>query len=184
MSAFYPGAGTDIVPPVLFRSIKKWLYMDSQPNSEFGEGVYKTRFIPTLLTIMLQNEFELKAINGDTYTFYNREHDQTINYETNTLFPDDLKSKHRECQTLVLIGYPLKNTPSDLVSSYSHIITDSLSRPDPAEESLLLFKNVSLLWIDYQFMYREPSHCITKNIIENVSVIKPRVKKRSQLEIF
>ena len=178
MSAFYPGAGTDIVPVILFRSIKNWLYMDSQPNSEFGEGVYKTSFIPTLLTIMLQNEFELKAINGDTYIFYNREHSQTINYETNTLFPDDLKSKHRECQTLVLIGgYPLKNKPSDFVSSYDHIITDSLSRPDSYEQSLLLFKNVSLLWIDDTFMYNEPSHCTTNNIIQHVAAINTRVKK-------
>jgi hypothetical protein len=178
MSAFYPGASTDIVPPVLFRSIKNWLYMDSQPNSEFGEGVYKTRFIPTLLTIMLQNEFELKAINGDTYTFYNRDHDQTINYEMNTLFPDDLKEKHLECETLVLIGYPVKNMSLNFISSYSHIITDSLSRPDPAEQSLLLFKNVSLLWIDNQFMYREPSHCTTKNIIKNIGIINPRVKSK------
>jgi hypothetical protein len=177
MSAFYPGAGIDIVPPVLFRSIKNWLYMDSQPNSEFGEGLYKRTFIPTLLTIMLQNEFELKAINGNTYTFYNREHDQTINYETNTLFPEDLKPKHRECQTLVLIGYPLKNTPSDFVYSYDSIITDSLSRPDPAEQSLLLFKNVYFLWIDDTFMYKEPSHCTTKNIIQHVAAINTRVKK-------
>ena len=174
MSAFYPDAGTDIVPPILFRNIKKWLYMDSQQNFEFGES---TKFIPTLLTIMLQNEFELKSINGDTYTFYNREHDQTINYETNTLFPDDLKPKHRECQTLVLIGYSLKNKPPDFVSSYDTIITDSLSRPDPAEQSLLLFKNVSLLWIDDTFMYNELSHCTTKNIIQHVSAINTRVKK-------
>ena len=177
MSAFYPGAGTDIVPPILFRSIKNWLYMDSQPNSEFEEGVYKTTFIPTLLTIMLQNEFELKAINGYTYTFYNREHDQTINYETNTSFPDDLKPKHRECQTLVLIGYPLKNMSLDFVSSYDTIITDSLSRPDPAEQSLLLFKNVYFLWIDDTFMYNEPSHCTTNNIIQHVAAINTRVKK-------
>lgn len=178
MSAFYPGAGTDIVPPVLFRNIKKWLYMDSQPNSEFEEGVYKTTFIPTLLTIMLQNEFELKAINGYTYTFYNREYDQTINYETNTLFPDDLKPKHRECQTLVLIGYPLKNMSLDFVSFYDTIITDSLSRPDPAEQSLLLFKNVYFLWIDDTFMYNELSHCTTNNIIKNVAAINTRVKNK------
>jgi hypothetical protein len=177
MSAFYPGAGTDIVPPVLFRSIKNWLYMDSQPNSEFGEGLYKTTFIPRLLTIMLQNEFELKEINGDAYTFYNRDHDQTISYETNTLFPDDLKEKHRQCKTLVLIGYPLKDKPPDFVSSYDTIITDSLSRPDPAEQSLLLFKNVYFLWVDDTFMYNEPSHCTTNNIIQHVAAINTRVKK-------
>ena len=89
-----------------------------------------------------------------------------------------MKPKHRECQTLVLIGYPLKNMSLDFVSSYDTIITDSLSRPDPAEQSLLLFKNVYFLWIDDTFMYNEPSHCTTNNIIQHVAAINTRVKNK------
>jgi hypothetical protein len=89
-TAFYPGAGTDIMPPILFRNIKTWIYMDSQPKSEFGSKInsgYRQKFFPNLLTIMLQNEFQLKSIEGDTLTFYNSLHEQTIKYETNSVFP-------------------------------------------------------------------------------------------------
>lgn len=159
MSAFYPGAGTDITPPILFRNIKNWIYMDSQPKS-------RVSFISKLLMIMLQNEFELKAVDSDTYTFYNRSHDQTIRYETNT---DDLRTS-RECKTLVLIGYSLTNMPSNFISSYTHIITDSISLSDQSE---LLFKNVSVLFVDKTL---ESSEYTTKNILKYVGIVNPRYK--------
>jgi hypothetical protein len=177
MSAFYPGSGTDIRPPVLFRNIKNWIYMDSQPNSEFGNQMglgYRTKFIPKMLSIMIQNGFELQSVDGDTYTFFNPVYDQKIIYETNTVFPEDLRYRHRECDTLVLIGYSLTNPPTDFVSSYAHIITDSMSRSDPSEQSLLLFKNVSLLMIDNDFLYLEPTECTSSNILKYVNVINPR----------
>ena len=61
-------------------------YMDSQPNSEFGndmyEGFYRPRFIPNLLQIMNQNDFEFIKKEKDVYTFYNSKYEQTIIYET------------------------------------------------------------------------------------------------------
>jgi hypothetical protein len=52
LSAFYPGAGIDIFPLIMFRSIKKWIYMDSQPKSEFGNiefnGCGRPKFIEQL----------------------------------------------------------------------------------------------------------------------------------------
>ena len=176
MSAFYPGAGTDIIPVILFRNIKNWIYTDSQPNSVF-DNVSKTKFIPKMLSIMIQNGFELQSIEEDTYILYNHLYDQKIRYETNSIFPEDLRQRHHDCDTLVLIGHPLTNQPIDFVSSYSHIITDSLSRSDPAEQSLLLFKNVSLIVIDKDFTYWEPSEYTIANIIKYVNVIDPRFKR-------
>ena len=180
LSAFYPGAGTDITPPILFRNIKKWIYMDSQPKSEFGNKInfeYRQKFFPKLLTIMLQNEFELKSIEGDILTFYNRSHGQTIRYETNSIFPEDLRQRHRDCDTLVLIGYTLTEPPPNFISSYEHIIIDSMDRADPAEQSILLFKNVSVLIVDKDFMYWEPSEYTTNNILKYVDIINPRYKR-------
>ena len=69
-SAFYPGAGLDIFPLIMFRNIKKWIYMDSQPRSEFGDNFYegfaRPKFIEKLKQIMEQNEFKLSIIDGDT----------------------------------------------------------------------------------------------------------------------
>ena len=179
MTAFYPGAGTDIVPPVLFRNIKNWIYMDSQPKSEFGNEIatgYRTKFIPKMLTIMIQNGFQLQSVQSDIYTFYNQQYDQKITYETNTVFPEDLRYRHRECDTLVLIGYSLINPPLNFVSSYKHIITDSLSRSDPTEQSTLLFKNISLIVMDKEYIYWEEDECTTENILKYVKVVNPRFK--------
>ena len=78
ISAFYPGAGTDVFPLIKFRNIKKWIYTDSQPNSEFGDflfdGCNRPRFLELLIQNMKQNDFELQTINGNIYTFYNKEY--------------------------------------------------------------------------------------------------------------
>ena len=52
MSAFYPGAGTDVVPIVMFPYITSWLLLDSQPKSEFGAkldpGFERPKFLSDL----------------------------------------------------------------------------------------------------------------------------------------
>ena len=180
MSAFYPGAGTDIIPPVMFRNIKNWIYMDSQPKSEFGNNLgvgYRTNFISKMLKIMIQNGFELYDVKEDIYIFYNKHHDQKITYETNSVFPDDLRCRPRKCDTLVLRGYSLTSPPPNFVSSYENIITDSMSRSDPEEQSILLFKNVSVLSVDIKFMYWEIAEYTISNILKYVGIIDPRCKR-------
>ena len=173
-SAFYPGAGTHIIPPILFRSIKTWIYMDSQPRSEFGNkmdtGFSRPRFIPKLITVMNQNGFTLKTVEEDVYTFYNTEHEQTIRYETNAVFPDALQTRHRICDTLVMCGYELKNPPPNFIASYSHIITDSKTGYSESEEEILLKKNVSTMVYDTNWTYWEPSFLTTYHIQKNSRV--------------
>ena len=174
-SAFYPGAGTDIVPPIIFRTIKKWIYMDSQPRSEFGNDFYKgfsrPRFIPTLITVMHQNGFELQTTEEDVFTFYNPIHEQTIRYETNAVFPQALQSYHRACDTLVLCGYELTNPPPDFITSYSHIITDSNTFHDEEEEKILLPRHVSTMVYNKNWAYWEPANLITRKIQRYVKTV-------------
>ena len=130
-SAFYPGAGLDIFPPIMFRSIKNWIFVDSQPKSEFGadeyEGFERPKFIEQLKQIMKQNDFQLKFIHGDIYTFYNLEHEQIIQYETNTIFPDSLQQHHYQTDTLVLCGFDLGDQTINFINKYSNIITDNIT---------------------------------------------------------
>ena len=174
-SAFYPGAGIDIVPPTLFRSIKQWFYMDSQPRSEFGnkiENVYaRPRFIPKLITVMNKNGFDLHTMQDNVYTFYHSDHDQTIHYETNAVFPEALQSRHRDCDTLVLCGYELDHPPPDFIASYSHIITDSRSVYDEEDKQILFYKHVSTMLYDPTWKYWEPSQRTTPKIQRYVTII-------------
>ena len=176
--AFYPGAGTDLVPPTMFRTIKHWIYMDSQPRSEFGNkvdpGYARPIFIPSLLQTMDQNGFELQSMHNDIYTFYHPLYEQTIRYETNAVFPEDLYEQHFSCDTLVLCGYELTNPPSDFITWYAHIITDSRTVHDESEEQLLLSKSVSTLMYDPTWSYWETEH-YTPPMIQRYVTITNRI---------
>jgi hypothetical protein len=175
MSAFYPGSGTDVIPPTVFRSIKQWIYMDSQPKSEFGnkieEGYSRPRFIPKLLTVMNQNGFYLQTMENDVYTFYNPMHEQTIRYETNAVFPNALQTHHRLCDTLVLCGYELTNPPEDFITSYSHIITDSKTGHDSPTELILLNKSVFTMVYDKDWVYWNLMNLTTSLINRYVTIV-------------
>ena len=181
-SAFYPGAGMDIVPPILFRSIRHWIYMDSQPRSEFGddyrEGLSRPQFITELITIMNQNGFELRATENDVFTFYHSLYEQTIRYETNSVFPDALKRNHRECDTLVLCGYSLENRPCNFIDSYPNIITNSHTIYDNLDEKIILTKHVFTMMYNKNWKYWEPSNLTTSEIQRYVAIANQYIPYR------
>ena len=131
MSAFYPGAGTDLAPPILFPTIKTWYYMDSQPHSEYGAYPILSRpaFIKRLNQTMTQCDFELSEVKGDLRIYYSPSTQQTIYYETNANFPDSWSPVQHKADTLVLCGYDIHGEEcrdlTTFFSSYSHIITDN-----------------------------------------------------------
>jgi len=156
--------------------------MDSQPRSEFGNETdpdyarpqfiprlrkimdqngfqlvrtdyARPQFIPRLRKIMDQNGFELARTENNIYTFYHPLYEQTIRYETNAVFPEALNEEHRSCETLVLCGYELTNTPPHFIESYSHIITDSRTVYEEYEKQLFLTKSVSTLMYDPEWSY-------------------------------
>jgi hypothetical protein len=177
--AYYPGAGTDIVPPIMFRSIKMWYYMDSQPNSEFGDDLYegfsRPQFIPQLIQVMNQNDFEFKLKEKDVYTFYNSTYGQTIRYETNAVFPKALQPYHIECNSLVLCGYELSDPPKDFITSYPHIITDTKT----CHEQLLATLdacNISTMIYDKHWKYWKDENLTIRKIQRYVKVTEGLVK--------
>lgn len=157
MSAFYPGAGTDLAPPVLFPDIKTWWYMDGQPRSEFGYyvGHYREHFIDNLNQTMDQCGFNLQTVKGDLRTYYSPSTEQTIYYETNTVFPDGWDPIRHKGDTLVLCGYDIdgeKEIHPDFFSSYSHIITNNHTckcvwESHPHFVSMMRFKEGWSYWL-------------------------------------
>ena len=177
LSAFYPGAGLDIFPVIMFRDIKEWVYMDSQPRSEFGDNLYegfeRPKFIEQLKKIMEQNDFLLTIIDGDTYVFYNLEYSQLVKYETNSVFPISLKSRHYECDTIVLCGFDLGECKKDFINKYSNIITNNITYHDETDECLLLTKQVSSMIIDKEWEYWEKKNIFIDNIKKHI-IVEPR----------
>ena len=156
-SAFYPGAGTDVFPLVLFRHIKKWIYTDSQPNSEFGDlmfdGCNRPKFIELLIKNMKQNDFDVQSNNDNIYTFYNKEYDQQVIYETNSVFPRDVQQRHYDCNFIVLCGFDMVNETINFINKFKHIITNNLTYFESEVKQLLLSKNVSTIMIDKSWKY-------------------------------
>ena len=131
MIAFYPGAGTDLSPPLLFPEIKTWWYMDSQPQSEYGDVIlYRPKFLNQLNQTMNQCGFELLQVEDTLRTYFSLSTDQTIYYETSTVFPKAWDPSKHAGSTLVLCGYDMESYGPSFFSSYSHIITDNLTCED------------------------------------------------------
>lgn len=128
MSAFYPGAGTDFAPPVLFPGIKTWWFMDQQPRAAHDDAP------PTFLTRLDHAAercgFRLQTVADTLRVYRSASTDQTIFYETRTCFPGAWDSTKHVGTTLVLCGYDVESSgvlPASFFPSYPNIITNSLT---------------------------------------------------------
>jgi len=130
--AVYIGAGLDLIPVLVCRDIKKFIYIDSQPFSEFGTDVYtknnekitaslETRekyeknnlfgrfnFRFRLDKLMKQNNFLLVSETKYCLLFKN-DLNQVIKYHISCAFPefltDEIVDDIAQCNTLILCGY-------------------------------------------------------------------------------
>lgn len=113
--AVYIGAGLDIVPVLLNENIKDFIYIDSQPTSEFGmlgfvnKKFFRKNFLESLKNIMHNNNFKLKINENNCLKYFNEDTNQTINYYINTPFPekldDNLIEQIKECDVIICIGH-------------------------------------------------------------------------------
>ena len=178
MSAFYPGAGTDLTPPVLFPEIKIWWYMDGQPRSEYGSNpaYYRPRFLGQLEQTMNQCGFQLQTIDGDRRIYYSPSTDQTIHYEINTPFPDNWDPVKHAGSTLVLCGYDINDRqnliPPTFFSSYTHIITNNITCNTMWKKNILPIHTLSSIMYsnDDNYKYWVIEHETTENLKKYVSV--------------
>jgi len=129
-SAVYIGAGLDIVPIIVLSEIKKFIYIDSLPQSEyglygFGNKTFKDkRFIDRLNLIMYNNNFKRIKQNGNLYEFQNG--DRILKYYISTPFPENVTSETIEeinqCNTLILSGFCPHKIIIELMPKLNYII--------------------------------------------------------------
>lgn len=104
---------------------------------------------------MDQCGFNLQTIKGDLRTYYSPSSEQTIYYETNTVFPDGWDPIRHKGDTLVLCGYDIDGEEEihpDFFSSYSHIITNNHTckcvwESHPHSVSMMRFKEGWSYWL-------------------------------------
>ena len=114
MKAVYIGAGVDLIPFIVYDSIKTFIYVDSQPISEFGmvgwcdKKMYRHSFLDSLDKVMSRNKLSL-TVNDINYLEYRTDDDRCIKYFVNTPFPEKVDmTLHDEIvssDTLIICGY-------------------------------------------------------------------------------
>ena len=129
-NAIYIGAGTDLIPVIIFSNIHKFIFVDSRPFSEHGTQTYvsatniarkvdkkdrfenclsRPNFIPTLDKVMNNNNFVKKAETDEYFLYYSEETNQTIKYYYSCAFPEyisnELINDMKACNTLIIAGH-------------------------------------------------------------------------------
>ena len=195
-NALYIGAGTDILPVLLNPDIKNFIYIDSQPMSEFGmlgfedKTFYRKNFLENLSKIMRNNNFKSKENSTNYLRYYNETTNQTINYHINTPFPDKLTDNIKDiiktCDILICNGYdPHKivldyiQKPFVFIGSVSTLYSKNTENYEESDKSLFLelYSNSSLV-SEYRLIqdkkyYEYWKHDkINNKIINNFDIVK------------
>jgi hypothetical protein len=129
-NAIYIGAGTDLVPVIIFSNIQKFIFVDSQPFSEHGTQTYvsttniakkvdkkdrfencfsRNEFILNLNKVMTNNNFIKISETDEYFLYYSKESNQTIKYYYSCAFPEyttnELRDDIKKCNTLIIVGH-------------------------------------------------------------------------------
>ena len=114
--AIYIGAGMDTRPLFCFPEIKKWIYIDSRPNNEFGPKFntyfYDSYFMNDVVNCFDLINFNILDENEDFILFINYQTRQEVEYYINIYLPNSylkIKEKILGWDTLVVAGH----IPSD-----------------------------------------------------------------------
>ena len=148
--AIYIGAGLDIIPALLFPSLKEFIFIDSQPFSEFGTHTYhiegenhisthdvlkkdrfenlfsRPQFMPSLEKVMNQNNFHQSESTSDFILYKNQITNQTIKYYYSCSFPEyldnDIIHEIKSCNTIIVCGHHPNKVVLDLIQSPTYLI--------------------------------------------------------------
>jgi hypothetical protein len=151
--AVYIGAGTDILPALLFLDLKEFIFIDSQPFSEFGTHTYhvegenhisihdvlkkdrfdnlfsRPNFLPSLEKVMNQNNFQQSTSTPDFILYHNLKTKQTIKYYYSCSFPEYLDSNIiqdiKGCNTIIVCGHHPNKVILNYLQSPTYLIGNS-----------------------------------------------------------
>jgi len=164
IQALYIGAGLDIVPVLVLKDIKKFIYIDSQPFSDHGTSVCKKDFTSDKATIETREIHEEDNLFGRTnfkssfhtiatrnsFTqlsetkycgIYKNQYDQIIKYHMSCSFPefvtDEIREDIAQCNTLILCGYSPNKVVLTMMKSPDYVIANchTVYTDDESEDS-------------------------------------------------
>jgi hypothetical protein len=140
-SATYIGAGLDINPILLMPEVREFIYVDSQPKTEYGSmrphgnRFYRQSFLPRLEKQLQTNNFT-PIHRTKNYLEYANPSNKILKYYINTAFPSDFNQEIAQqiskSQHLIICGY------------------------DPDKSILTLMPNLKYIWMNEHTVYDTP----------------------------
>jgi hypothetical protein len=113
-TAVYVGAGTDIIPLLLFRNVGKFIYIDSQPLTEFGSLEPRPQYarpnFPYIFDTTIA-KFGFRKISSDDpnkHVYVHPIKQITLKYYMSVCFPkvsNELLAEIGEANTLICCGH-------------------------------------------------------------------------------
>jgi hypothetical protein len=156
-SAIYIGAGHDVVPILLMPEVRKFIYIDSRPETAYGALIpvkaqfYDTLFLSRLEKALQSINFTLTRQLGNCLEYVNPSN-QVLKYYINTTFPKDCNeeiiSYLSKSENLVLCGY------------------------DPDKSILQLMPNLKYIWINTRTVYNMRDSDFENEKYRNMSTIR------------
>ena len=156
--AIYIGAGTDILPALLFPSLKEFIFIDSQPFSEHGTHAYhiegenhistldvlkkdrfenlfsRPSFMQSLEKVMNQNNFKSLKSTPDYILYQNQITNQTIKYYYSCSFPEYLDESIlddiKSCNTIIVCGHHPNKVVLEYIQSPTYLIGNNHTHYD------------------------------------------------------
>ena len=119
MEVLYIGADKDIEPIHYFKEYNNFLFVDSQPYSEYGsllsnvtinghDGFSRPKFIDKLNIEMNKNNFKLNGLSENLNVYKNNKNNQKINYYYNISLPlmnHKIRKEIKNIKLIIVKGY-------------------------------------------------------------------------------
>lgn len=107
-TAFYIGCGLDVIPIIMKKDIKTFVYIDAgpsfDPSTPYPSAAREFKFLQKLDTVMARIGFEKQ----DNSIYFNTTTNQVVCYFYNTVFPnitENISCFIPYCDTLIVAGY-------------------------------------------------------------------------------
>jgi hypothetical protein len=190
MKAVYIGAGVDLIPFIVYDSIKTFIYVDSQPISEFGmigwcdKEMYRHSFLDRLDKVMNQNKLFVNDMRNN-YVEYKTEDDRCIKYFVNTPFPEKVDmTLHDEIvssDTLIICGYHPPSSIINMMPLLQHIICDNHTDYAYDEDNDNVVNYLYKTTNEYNYYLMKETTCYEYWKNEN---IQPSIKENYKIEEY
>ena len=191
--AVYIGAGNDIIPFIVCDMIDTFVYIDSQPISEFGltgwddKTMYRYSFLNDIDKVMLQNNMVLSNQTLNYLEYLEGLEYRRIKYFINTPFPEKvdtfLLKEIATSDTLIIAGYRPNSVIIKMMPCLQNIILNTHTfygcTGDDDDDVINYLHNTSKSYRYYVMKEKIPydywiDDNITPDIKHNYSIIEHR----------